>query len=142
MVRYAGVGHHVIAVEKEDHSKIILWLKFLIAEPVVYFAAVVPPKIIILSIHLRIFVDRRYRIACYIVGSVIILTAAVTILVAIFQCIPAAYFWEATARGHCLDSAAFFFWASFPNIVTDFLMLALPLPVIVLALSIQNTAQS
>lgn len=54
-------------------------------------------------------------------------------LTATFECTPVSYQWEQTkegAKGKCIDVAAFYDWMSFPNIVTDAVLLVLPLPMI------------
>lgn len=131
MVRYAGVGHHIVAVEMDDPNKVILWAKFLIAVPVFYLIAAALPKLVILSIFMRIFTSKTQRIACYVLGAIITCSSIVTVFIAVFQCIPIEYVWDKTIPGgHCIDINAFFLWASFPNILTDSVMLFLPLPVV------------
>lgn len=48
-----------------------------------------------------------------------------------FQCSPVAYAWDKSIRGgHCINLGAYFRWLSFPNILTDAVILVLPLPLL------------
>ncbi len=50
----------------------------------------------------------------------------------IFQCSPVAYAWNKSVSDHgkCINVVAYFRWISLPNILTDLVMLVLPLPLL------------
>ncbi|KAI9794955.1 MAG: hypothetical protein M1833_007329 [Piccolia ochrophora] len=48
----------------------------------------------------------------------------------IFLCTPRSKIWNRTQEGHCLDQNAIFWVTSIVNVVTDFYILVLPLPLI------------
>ena len=129
-MQYGGVGHHVVAIH--DPQTIVYWYKScIIATPVIYCAAVAFPKLAILAVYLRIFVDRFSRITCYVVATIVLLTAIVTVPAAIWHCIPIAYGWDKSiSGGRCSDTQALLRYATLPNIVTDVAMLIQPIPVI------------
>jgi hypothetical protein len=49
------------------------------------------------------------------------------VFVSIFQCTPITKVWDFTLEGHCIDLKASFIGNAVPNIVTDVLLLILPL---------------
>lgn len=132
-VRHGSVGHHIDAVKETAPENIEYWGRIsLIAIPVLYAPAVTFPKLVILAIYLRIFVDKPSRIVCYIVAIITILACVVNIPLSIWQCSPPAFAWDKTIEGgYCaVNVQSHIRWGSFPNIVTDLVMLIVPLPVI------------
>jgi hypothetical protein len=97
----------------------------------IYLAAVIFPKLAILAIYLRIFSKKSYRIACYVVAGILIGNWLGTAIAGFFMCIPFNFLWDRTSpEGHCFDNNSYFRWVSLANIITDVVMLILPLPVI------------
>ena len=90
------------------------------------------PKLAILCLYLRLFTQKIYRYASYLLIGILITTAIVNSISAGVSCTPFAYNWDKTIPGgRCFpDINAWYLWVSFPNIVTDVFMLILPLPVI------------
>ena len=131
MTKYGGVGRHLLALELTNPAKIVVWAKFLIAIEWIYLAAITFPKLCILSIYLRIFITKAYRMTVYTLGMTVILTFIGGGLAGSLGCQPLAYFWDHTIPGgHCFNTNAFFRWISLPNVLTDVIMLVLPLPFI------------
>lgn len=131
MVRIAGVGHHVAEVATTKPEQLVLWAKCLLAMEWVYGLAVMLPKLAILGFYLRIFVLKSFRRTVYALIGIVILTFLATGLTAVFQCIPLQYIWDKTIPGgHCINVLAFYRWISLPNIITDAMMLALPIPMV------------
>lgn len=88
-----------------------------------------PAKISILLFYIRIFSFRNFRILAYIVGGIVISHGIGVFFAAIFQCSPITYTWDKTIiGGSCFDQEAFYRYVSPPNIVTDVLILVMPLP--------------
>lgn len=55
----------------------------------------------------------------------------VDFFVAIFQCKPVAYFWDkAIAGGSCINQTQFYRWNGVANLLIDFMILALTMPMI------------
>lgn len=120
-MQYGGVGHHVVAIH--DPQTIVYWYKScIIATPIIYCSAVAFPKLAILAVYLRVFVDRFSRITCYIVATIAILTAIVSL--------PAVIWDKTISGGRCKDTQALFRYASLRYIATDVAMLIQPIPVI------------
>ncbi len=131
MVRIAGVGYHVAEVVTTNPEELVLWAKCLVAMEWVYGLAVMLPKLAILGFYLRIFVQKSFRRTVYVLIGIVISTFLATGLTAMFQCIPLQYVWDkAIPGGRCINVLAFYRWISLPNIITDALMLALPIPMV------------
>lgn len=127
----SGIGYHEVAVVASEPQKMTLWTKFILAFPLLCFAAVLFPKLAILAIYLRIFTTSTYRIACWVLAVVLIANWFAFTVAAFMICRPLEYLWHVSIPGgHCFDINLFFRWSAFPNIVTDVVMLVLPLPVI------------
>lgn len=90
---------------------------------------VTPAKISILVFYLRIFTTRSFKIMAYIVGAIVLGHGLGILFAAIFQCWPIAYVWDKTIEGgSCFNQLAFYRYVSPPNILTDVLILIMPLP--------------
>ncbi|KAJ6011669.1 hypothetical protein N7451_003081 [Penicillium sp. IBT 35674x] len=71
----------------------------------------------------------KFRALAYIVAGIVISHGLGVFFAAIFQCSPIAYTWDkAIVGGSCFDQEAFYRYVSPPNIVTDVLILVMPLP--------------
>ena len=136
-VHDAGVGRHLEAVLATHPEGIVAWAKSLYALEWLYLTSVALPKMSILFLYLRILTNRHARLTCYVllwaVGAIWL-----SFMIAFnLQCIPLAYQWDKTIPGgHCFHVDAFFKATSIPNIVTDIIMLILPIPTV---LNLQTT---
>jgi hypothetical protein len=98
-------------------------------------------KMALLLFYLRVFPQKKFRLICY-AGLIFVGSSGFAFIIAtIFQCTPVAYYWDRTlpGGGHCILSAPF--WISYAtiNIVTDFFILCLPMPLLYsLSLSKKN----
>ncbi|KAH6677114.1 hypothetical protein B0J14DRAFT_434400, partial [Halenospora varia] len=120
-VKYAGLGRHIMAVGR---VKTIVFAKVELVTVFTYIPAVCLPKLVILSLYLRIFVIKFYRIAAYTIGAFVITVALVSWGFAFRTCQPLAYRWnKSIPGGHFLDQEQLFVWASIPNIITDVAMI-------------------
>ena len=99
--------------------------------PLPYLAAVVFPKLALLAIYLRIFIQPRFRTACYVLATLLLANWIGSTVAGLSMCKLLEYLWDHTITGgQCFDINALFRWASLVNIVTGVAMLVLPLPVI------------
>ncbi|PWY84796.1 hypothetical protein BO70DRAFT_361195 [Aspergillus heteromorphus CBS 117.55] len=96
------------------------------AYQLIYTASVLAIKTSILTYYVRIFQIRPFRMAVYIVGSVVLVWAATVSLISIFSCRPIRGFWDKSLTANCVNSKAFYVGNAVPNIITDILILVLP----------------
>ncbi|KAK4867733.1 hypothetical protein LT330_001243 [Penicillium expansum] len=129
VAKRGGVGHHLEYVARTP-SKLVILQKGLYANQILDFPfTIAPAKISILLFYVRIFPVRKFRIFAYILGAVVLGHGIGVLLAAIFQCSPIAYAWDKTiVGGSCFNQQAFFRFVSPPNIITDVLILVMPLP--------------
>ncbi|OCL04356.1 hypothetical protein AOQ84DRAFT_346335 [Glonium stellatum] len=132
MVYNGGIGHHLLWIASNDPAALTTFAKLQIPFTIVYALAVTFPKMAILGLYLRIFVEKSYRFASF--GLIAILTSSclAVVIVTCTQCTPISFLWDPTGHpeGHCIDIDSFWRWGSFPNVITDLIMLLLPLPCI------------
>ncbi|MCJ1422834.1 hypothetical protein MMC29_000714 [Sticta canariensis] len=122
-----GSGKHVAAVPLEN---IPLYLKCLFAYELIYASAILTIKLCILSFYRRIFAVAEFKILSSIVVAVVIAWWIAVVLVSIFSCHPINGFWDATVKPRCINTEAFFVGNAVPNIVTDIIILLLPIRMI------------
>lgn len=112
-----------------DTSVIVPFLKIQTSGEFVYMAGVTFPKVAILILYLRVFVERKVRIVTWIVIGVVLTNwVAIGIIAALVTCQPFAFKWDKTIQGgHCGDLLAAYKYVSVPNILTDLAIAILPL---------------
>ncbi|GAW14705.1 hypothetical protein ANO14919_041080 [Xylariales sp. No.14919] len=127
-VQYGGAGRH--AQYWLIHDPVVLenFAKIQTADEFIYVAGVTVPKVCILIMYLNIFVERKVRIATWIVIAVVIANwFIIGIIVTFTICQPFAYKWDKSIPGgHCADLLASYRWISIPNILTDLAIIFLP----------------
>ncbi|KAJ6000545.1 hypothetical protein N7481_000954, partial [Penicillium waksmanii] len=125
------IGYHLEYVANSPEKLIILNQGLYANEILDFPFSVTLAKISILFFYTRIFQVRTFRIITYIVGAIVIGHGLGVLFAAIFQCSPIAFTWnKAIIGGSCFDQQAFYQYVSPPNIITDILILILPLPYI------------
>ena len=131
MIKVAGVGRHGDALATVDPEKLINYRKSLVVVEFLNVAAFTCAKIAILALYLRIFTLKPYRISAYVIGSIVLANWLVAFVLSCFKCAPFAYNWDRTIPyGSCLDINREYQWITFPNIVTDVMILLLPMRVV------------
>lgn len=68
--------------------------------------------------------------ACYATMAVVILYTIWTLFGSIFACIPVRAFWTKEPGARCINQFAMWFTNAAINILTDFAIIALPMPVV------------
>ncbi|KAM0802244.1 hypothetical protein BDR22DRAFT_778699, partial [Usnea florida] len=96
-----------------------------------YFCCIAFIKFSILFFYRRIFPANKFRIATYALLGTIAAIWITSALLSVLPCTPVSYNWDRTQQGgHCIGNPSYFtVGISVPNIVTDILILLLPLPV-------------
>ena len=87
-------------------------------------------KVSILLLYHRIFPQRWFRLVLIIVGCILIVWGLVGLLVQIFQCWPIKTQWDPSVAGHCINYPAYALTLVITNVVTDLVILALPIPLV------------
>ncbi|KAL7931949.1 hypothetical protein V8C35DRAFT_308954 [Trichoderma chlorosporum] len=122
----AGNGFGLHSNQIDNHHKILAFKWFFVAQ-ILYKVTTCLTKMSLGMLYLRIFPDRKFRLA---VISVMAVTAAYTlaaVLLTIFACKPIEKSWNKALPGVCVNSISIWYSTSVLNIITDLLIIVLPL---------------
>jgi hypothetical protein len=129
-VKLGGVGHHIHYITKAQriHSIKAIYM----ASAAIYLVSVSLPKLAVVCIYLQIFMDKPSRICCWAIVFALVVGPIICTGLIIFQCTPINFLWNKTLPhgGHCFNPATMWRYGSLPNIITDVMMLVLPMPLI------------
>ena len=93
-----------------------------------YATAILTIKLSILSLYRRIFSVQRFRLLANCIASIVLAWWIAVLLVSIFSCHPINGFWDRTIKNfRCINTKEFFVGNAVPNIVTDIIILTLPI---------------
>ena len=97
-----------------------------------WLATAAATKASLLLLYYRLFSpSRRFRLAIYNVTAIVFCQWFILTLVTIFQCRPVAAFWDPTIQGaECIDLPHFAVVSCVLNLLTDVLILCLPIPMV------------
>jgi|SRR6266536_1877789 len=87
-------------------------------------------KVSILYLYKRIFIDKSFPKRCYIVVTFVALYSTASIIATIFECSPIEHTYNKTIPGTCINLTAFWYSNAVYSVLTDFVILALPMPII------------
>lgn len=119
-----GSGHHLKEMSPAQYG---LFAKLTFSSQFFYAMVVGLVKVSITWNMKRIFSVPGFQIAAYVVIACSIAWALQTMLVPIFLCAPISYNWDASVDGKCGDSMLAYTSVSVVDIVTDALVLLLPI---------------
>ncbi|OQN97528.1 hypothetical protein B0A48_16681 [Cryoendolithus antarcticus] len=120
-----GYGMHKVDLTKPELPAALRW--FFIAQTP-YKVVTCLNKISAILLYQRIFISRRFQIAAWICLGIVVSWSLGSIAATILQCIPIAGSWDKSVHAKCIDSNAFWMGYSISNILTDVMVLALPIP--------------
>lgn len=95
-----------------------------------YSIALFLTKVSILLLYLRLFPHDGFVKACWIIIAVMGTFLFWTIFGFMFMCTPVNYFWDRSIEGHCFNPEWVYFTNAPFNIVTDFVLFGLPMPIL------------
>ncbi|KAL8690594.1 MAG: hypothetical protein Q9218_003998 [Villophora microphyllina] len=127
-----GNGKHMMAVgvfNLQINVKIQYAFEFFWAIALVFI------KLSILVFYRRLFPQQntstKWRICHLLLCVASVILGLISVFGSAFQCTPVAFFWDPTIPGgHCINFSAFARFTSTLNIVTDVLILAMPIPIV------------
>lgn len=105
-------------------------LKMLVAYELIYATSISTIKISVLLFYLRVFVNRGLRTATKVALGLVGLWSIGNILQVFLICRPFEKTYSLTAEGSCGNQVASFIAIGAFNIVTDIIILTLPLPTV------------
>jgi hypothetical protein len=122
-----GMGQHYWNLSEDTKINGFYWFWVSIW---IYYAGLFCVKISILLQYLRVFVQKHFQIACYVLISVVTACSLWAIFSGIFMCTPVRHFWDARVPGKCMNKLAVNYSAAGVNAATDFATAILPLPLV------------
>ncbi|KAK4152193.1 hypothetical protein C8A00DRAFT_35104 [Chaetomidium leptoderma] len=121
-----GIGYDVT----ETLPNLETILKMLVAYELIYSTAISTVKLSVMIFYLRVFVNRGLRLAVKAALTFVALWSTANILQVFLICRPFAKTYSLTAEGVCGDQVASFIAIGAFNIISDVIILTLPLPTV------------
>lgn len=118
-----GVGRQI----SETQPNLVIILKLTIAYALSYTSCITIIKLSILCFYLRVFPNSKLRIATQIVIGIVSLWGLGSVLMFFFVCRPFEATWNPLVGGTCADRIATFLAVGAYNIISDIIILTLPL---------------
>ncbi|GAT22322.1 hypothetical protein RIB2604_01503550 [Aspergillus luchuensis] len=112
-----------------DDYFIIVGLSITIAE-CFYCLAICFTKLSILTFYGRIFPQRWFRLMTWFMAFVVVAYNFCSVLATWLQCVPLSHAWDPSVSATCIDYYAVVVFSGVTNVVTDFIILSMPLSVI------------
>lgn len=120
-----GYGMHKADLTPQQLHTCLRW--FFIAQTP-YKVTVCLNKISAVLFYRRIFIDKRFQHICWAAMALIVSWSVGAVAATISQCAPIEGSWNKSVKARCIDSDAFWVAYAVMNILTDALVLSLPLP--------------
>lgn len=115
---------HKADLEKPD-LRMALKMFFIAQTP--YKATVCLNKVAAILLYLRLFVTKSFRVWSFVVLGVVVGYSIGGIAATIWQCVPIKGAWDKSVDAKCINSNKFWIAYAVLNILTDVMVLALPI---------------
>ncbi|KAF4975988.1 hypothetical protein FZEAL_7295 [Fusarium zealandicum] len=121
--------HNGYGMHRSDLStaELRMALKMFFIAQTPYKATVCLNKVAAILLYFRLFVSTGFRISCFVVMGIIVAWSIGGIGATIWQCVPIEAAWNKSLEATCIDSNSFWVAYAVMNIVTDVMVLALPI---------------
>ena len=97
---------------------------------VIYCLPMACVKLSILFLYRRLFPSKRLKKALIVIGIFVLSYSIAAVFVVIFQCYPIQSNWDPTVTGYCVSYGDFLTVNGVFNILSDFVILCVPLPIL------------
>ncbi|KAF2841338.1 hypothetical protein M501DRAFT_905721, partial [Patellaria atrata CBS 101060] len=105
-------------------------IQYLLAGNTLYSILINVTKTSIIVQYLRIFFGKIFRIICYTILIILLAAMLYGVFGAIFLCNPPRKYWINDLPGHCSDAKTYWVASASINIIMDFVIWILPMPLI------------
>ncbi|OTA54618.1 hypothetical protein K449DRAFT_389073 [Hypoxylon sp. EC38] len=131
-VEQGALGYHIGYLTETNPVAITLLYKYLFAISMWYCATISLSKLAICIMYRRLFPQHSVSIVLCITAGVLICAPIATLITGFAACKPFSANWAPpeVQASKCINKEALFAWGTFPHIVTDVILLILPLPII------------
>ncbi|KAH7350619.1 integral membrane protein [Rhexocercosporidium sp. MPI-PUGE-AT-0058] len=124
---YYGFGQHIKNLT--PYNRKMTLQTFWIAQGF-YKLTINLTKASILLLYLRIFVQKPFRVTCYVMLGIVLSYMVATWFATIFQCTPIPRAWNKSIPGTCIDITKNWYANAGFSIATDVIILVLPMPIL------------
>ncbi|KXG53624.1 uncharacterized protein PGRI_006740 [Penicillium griseofulvum] len=124
---YNGLGSHITMIPVEN---LLVYLKLGFANSFIYTGCIAFIKYSILALYKRLFAVRHMVIAVNVMFGFVTLWVVGVYVAGALLCIPVSKFWDPSIPGACLDPAKFYYGIQIPNILSDLILLIMPMRVV------------
>lgn len=121
-----GVGYHI----SETMPNLEIILKLMVSYAIIYTFCIGFIKLSVLFFYLRVFVGKTFRLVTYSIIGVVTAWSVANVLLLFLICRPFAANYDLTITGSCGDRPTAFIAIGAFNIISDVVILVLPIPVI------------
>ncbi|KAJ5676099.1 hypothetical protein N7462_008996 [Penicillium macrosclerotiorum] len=122
-----GLGSHITMIPKKNLE---VYFKIGWSNSIVYTGCICFIKLSILALYRRLFSTKQMLFGIYFMGVVVILWTVSIWVAGALNCIPVNRFWDPSVEGACIDMGRFYYGMQIPNIVSDLIILVMPLKVV------------
>lgn len=126
--RYVRIFHVQICNPLKANPYV--YIKLILGFQITYMTVLEVTKISVLTMYMRIFPVRQMRISAYTVGFLSLIWSIAMIFISIFRCTPIPKTWNSSLSGHCVNLLGAAIGSAFPNILSDIVILVLPMPLL------------
>ncbi|KAJ0417853.1 hypothetical protein BJY00DRAFT_303147 [Aspergillus carlsbadensis] len=126
------MGMHMADAMRLYPDRVEETLKVLSSSTFVWAVATTSVKLSLLSLYLKIFTTKLFKVLAWTVAACSVMLTIASILVAAFFCRPFAYYWDLSVEraNHCGDDTKLQLSTAVVNMILDFLIVLLPLPIL------------
>lgn len=124
---YGSAGHLQSDFSPQQLRQFLIMLY---ADNICYTCCTITVKLSILLIQRRIFTSRPFKIIAHVLTGIFVVWWITVLFTQIFSCMPVHSFWDFALRKSCINTTMFYNGVAISNIIFDFILLILPLPMI------------
>ncbi|CAI7671732.1 hypothetical protein PCG10_004796 [Penicillium crustosum] len=124
---FNGLGSHITMIPAKN---LLVYLQLGFANNFIYTGCIAFIKFSILALYKRLFAVRHMTIAVNVMFIFTCLWVVGVYVAGALICIPAKKFWDPTVEGACLDTSKFYYGVQIPNILSDVVLLVMPMRVV------------
>ncbi|KAJ5731518.1 uncharacterized protein N7483_006026 [Penicillium malachiteum] len=130
LVLWCTIGGNGAHVKTLDSKTIENYYKIFLANQFTYFVLCPSIKISIICFYRRVFATCQFQRFTFGLNCLIAAWGAGIFLACAGQCRPLRAYWDKSIEGHCFNANLFFIVNQAFNVLMDFVILALPVPMI------------
>ncbi|OOO05744.1 hypothetical protein OAory_01072600 [Aspergillus oryzae] len=124
-----GLGKHEATLSESELARFTV---IILAIVVTFIPLVCVAKLSLIMLYYRLSPHvKLWRFCIYGIATLITLPSLILVFLYLFGCQPVAKAWDSTiTEGHCVDRLSIMLASSVLNVITDFLMIIAPIPLI------------